>query len=111
VLLTSLIVLLLLLVIMDYINVQMVHAKKIIVTVNSKSVKEENITVGMEDVYLNQNYAQQEVLVQMNTLLNVLMVLVKLTFPSVIAMSVVLHICLIDAPLVNVEDTKVNVQL
>jgi subtilase family serine protease len=111
VLLTSLIVLLLLLVIMDYINVQMAHVKKIIVTANSKSVKEENITVGMEDVYLNQNYAQQEVLVLMNTLLNVLMALVKLTSPNVTAMSVVHHICLIDAPLVNAEDTKVNAQL
>jgi len=111
VLLTSLIVLLLLLVIMDYINVQMAHVKKIIVTVNSKSVKEENITVGTEDVFPNQNYVQQEVLVQMNILLNVLMVLVLLILMVVIAMSVVHHICLIDAPLVNVEDTKVNVQL
>jgi hypothetical protein len=111
VLLTSLIVLLLLLVIMDYINVQMALVKKIIVTANSKSVKEENITVGMEDVYLNQNYVQQEVLVQMSTLLNVLMVLVLSTLLVVIAMSVVHHICLIDAPLVNAEDTKVNVQL
>lgn len=110
-LLTSLIVLLLLLVIMDYTNVQMALVKKIIVTVNSKSVKEENITVGMEDVYLNQNYVQQEVLVQMSTLLNVLMVLVLSTLLVVIAMSVVHHICLIDVPLVNAEDTKVNVQL
>lgn len=110
-LLTSLIVLLLLLVIMDYTNVQMVLVKKIIVTVNSKSVKEENITVGMEDVYLNQNYVQQEVLVQMSTLLNVLMVLVLSTLLVVIAMSVVHHICLIDAHLVNAEDIKVNVQL
>jgi len=96
---------------MDYINVQMALVKKIIATVNSKSVKEENITVGMEDAYLNQNYAQQEVLVQMNTLLNVLMDLVLLTLMDVITMSVAHHICLIDAPLVNVEDTKVNVQL
>ena len=110
-LLTSLIVLQLPLVIMDYTNVQMAHVKKIIVTANSRSVKEENITVGMEDVYLNQNYVQQEVLVQMNTLLNVLMALVLLTLLVVIVMSVVHHICLIDAPLVNAEDTKVNVQL
>jgi hypothetical protein len=96
---------------MDYINVQMALVKKIIVTANSKSVKEENITVGMEDVYLNQNYVQQEVHAQMNTLLNVPMVLVLLTLLVVIAMSVVHHICLIDVPLANVEDTKVNAQL
>ena len=52
---------------MDYTNVQMAHVKKIIVTANSRSVKEENITVGMEDVYLNQNYVQQEVLVHYQT--------------------------------------------